>query len=398
MAKVVSSKFGDRMLFHLPPVDFSAITTPNVATIAPRYRSMQQYYRSKRNRHGGGRSSWLNPVDHIPKQNVYRKSDGQHNIKHKWALKRKPEGNRVTNNVRPSEMSEELFSRLFLEASVPTLQNYRPDQYPVIPKVSGAPHYMHYTQTALASLEGFNKQQAGQHRYPGYSYSQQPDIPAQPFLQSVVSAQPFSKTNEKHIYYGSDGQVLPGPLIQNGPEIPEDFAVQGVLLHGRLTAVQVLDYSRGFPKIPDFLSRDLLEKYAHFSKVDVRIVARDGQVYVHATPRFIQQPQPQPQPFVPLQFVPIYIDEDEEFNNNKFLSGYYSKNDKQKTAERQNYKPYRSPIPLQSLYPENVLNRRNYLQRIRPSVSDPIADFRWHKETDQNQSAAVSKVRPVEEL
>lgn len=354
MAKVVSTKFGDRLLVHLPPVDIAQTKTPNVATIAPIYRSTApQYistapqYRSMSRINGstysGARSSKTEAIRH--KYYAYRDSNNQGNPEHRSAWTTRSEGNLVTNTARPQGHSNELhYSRLFEQGRVPTLQNYGQGQYPVIPPIGVSPYYTHYTPAGQASQPQVYGQQAGNH---GYSNT----------LQPVSQSLPVSNPNERHIYYGPDGQILSAPpshlqAAHTRKKIP-DFDIRGRLLHGRLTSIQVLDVAKGFPKIPDFLNRDLLEKYAHYPETDVRIMVKSGQVHVYATPILRQHPPP---PFIPPlkpQFVPVYLDEDEEFDNDKFLRGYYSKNPKYGINVRQSQQSHQSPPVLQSLYSEN---------------------------------------------
>lgn len=60
-------------------------------------------------------------------------------------------GNLVTNGP-PPKIGDQIFQQLYQEASASTMQNYDKGQYPVIPPVSGAPHYMQYTSQGLSSM------------------------------------------------------------------------------------------------------------------------------------------------------------------------------------------------------------------------------------------------------
>lgn len=194
--------------------------------------------------------------------------------------------------------------------------------------------------------------------------------------------------NEKHIYYGPNGEVLPGPPSGfntqspvNFNQFPEDFAIEGVLQYGRLAQMSLIEARRGFPKIPDFLIRDLLEKYGHYERTIVRVVMRGGQAYVHATPDlpFAENPGYQ------TEYVPVVLDDDEEFDYDKFYNSY--QNQRYRTRRYENQIPprrYRSPPAIPRSFP---LYERHYDRRrspdIRPDSTDPAAHLRWKKNDDR---------------
>jgi len=231
---------------------------------------------------------------------------------------------------------------------------------------------------------------------------------------------PGSNPNEKHIYYGPNGEVLPGPpqgFNTHGPvnfrDFPEDFAIEGILHHGRLTSVHLVEASHGFPKIPDFLTQDLFDKYKQFGRTIVRIVLRGGQAYVHAMPDFgihsipgrelpIQTERPEPAlgGGVDREYVPVYLDEDEEFDYDKFMQEYragkYGRGVSDPNAIRQLQHPdarrhgddpvskrYRTPPPVPRSYPlpdNDRVDRRQFSPDIRPNTEDPMEHLRWRRD------------------
>lgn len=264
---------------------------------------------------------------------------------------------------------------------------------------------------------------------PGYGYPQHqphgapPNAPGQPQGQPNACSDPNTcsnpngactnqscsnaNPNEKHIYYGPNGEVLPGPPQGFNPQgtfnfnqFPDDFAIEGVLLFGKLAHMSLIEAPRGFPKIPDYLIRDLIEKYGHIERTVVRIVVRGGQAHVHASPDV-----PYHEPYQH-EFVPVYLDDGEEFDYDKFYSDF----------ERQRYRPgglgyagfprrprrYGSPQPIPRAFPRNRGDRERDEDRrrspdLRPDTTDPIANLRWKKDDDRDRrSILTAPVFPVE--
>lgn len=202
--------------------------------------------------------------------------------------------------------------------------------------------------------------------------------------QSIQGPNP----NEKHIYYGPNGEVLPGPpkppCISKGREVPQNFAFEGILRFGRLKSITLIESVCGFPKIPDYLIKDLLEKYGQYEQTIVRVVSRLGRCYVHATPLIRQIPQHQPkQPGKQeYRYVPVYINEGEEFDYEKFISEF---------EKSHNRSPYLSPGNQgrrRQQWTPSVF--RKFIRRsdaVRPNTYDYTEYPRWRKDDDRYAAA-----------
>lgn len=200
--------------------------------------------------------------------------------------------------------------------------------------------------------------------------------------------------NEKHIYYGPNGEVLPGPPAgfnsnsgMDFNQFPDDFAIEGVLQHGRLAHMSLVEARRGFPKIPDFLIRDLLEKYGQYERTIVRIVMQGGQAYVHATPDMPTAMPMQDSPRFQTEYVPVYLEEGEEFDYDKFYSNYQNQRYGQRGLGQYNHqgppRRYRSPSGIPRSFPiieRDYQRERRRSPDIRPDTTDPAAHLRWKKE------------------
>lgn len=140
--------------------------------------------------------------------------------------------------------------------------------------------------------------------------------------------------------------------------------------------MNLIECLSGFPQIPDYLTNELIEKYGQFEHTVVRIVVNRGQCYVHAIPQVPESPRYQPgQP----EYVPVYLDEDEEFDYEQFISNYQS-------GRYPNANPFYRHAPPGGYRPQHDGREFVYKKRdkvnphpSRPNTYDPIANLRWHK-------------------
>ncbi|XP_060566891.1 uncharacterized protein LOC132725721 [Ruditapes philippinarum] len=348
MAKNVSTKFGDRRLVYLPPINLKANKTPKVDTIeAPRQVP---------DRYGNARVESV-----VPKEYAYQDLPGGR--RNAWLgapVRSTIEGNIVSE--QPRLVRDQIFDQLYQQASTNTMVNYDQGQYPVIPPIEGSPHYMQYTNAAIQPV--INQQQ------------QQPPPPPQQTVPNQELAPhnvpPSGPPQEKHIYYGPNGEVLPGPPCRN-PRVAvplQDFAFEGVLYFGRLRQINLIESSLGFPKIPDYLVKELLEKYGQFERTTVRVVARQGRCFVHATPHIRNSPRFQP------EYVPVYLDEDEEFDYDKFVAQY-----------RHGGNAFRRRQPGRRDREEIFRRDTAYSPVFRPSTDNAYENGRWRKDDDRLSTA-----------
>ncbi|KAL4231994.1 hypothetical protein ACF0H5_009571 [Mactra antiquata] len=379
MAKIVSTKFGDRRLVYLPPINIQGSKTPNVETIAPQRQE---------NRQDVGAI--------VPKDYSYTmpaKENQQNNPRQPFIVQQRPEGNLVLDKPSPQRniVSERIFEQLIQQANADSLQGYGKGQYPVIAAPQGYEPYKQYTNYGLQTM------QPQQPRPPEQPSQMQPGLPPpgqnfQPY-NNVMPPMPVHQPpigghnpNEKHIYYGPNGEVIPGPPgppgapsynHSQGP-FTQDFAIEGLLRHGRLTAVNVFESAYGFPNLPDHLLKDLLIKYGQFELTLVRIVARSGQCYVHATPQipmvhmnsgsYEQKIIPEQQK---TEYVPVYLEEDEEFDYDKFIADY--KAGKYRSGDPKSFRSLPAPEQPRIIEyrPPPIREYRHYKKDIPPH-RDPV--------------------------
>ncbi|XP_045188785.2 uncharacterized protein LOC123546510 [Mercenaria mercenaria] len=332
MADIVSTKFGDRRLVYLPPINLKGSKTPKVETI--------EAGRQVPDRYGNA-----GDVSIVPKEYAY--NDRYAGRKNAWLggpVRSTIEGNIVTE--QPRAVGDQIFEQLYQQATTNTMANYGQGQYPVLPPIGDSPKHMHYTNVGLQPMA---QQQAGQN----------------PQLGPSNVHQQGSGPNEKHIYYGPNGEVLEGPpscCQRPGLELPRDFVFEGLLYFGRLRTINLIESVSGFPKLPDYLIKDLLEKYGQYEHTTVRVVARLGRCYVHATPHIRESPRVQP------EYVPVYLNEDEEFDYGKFISDYQNG---QYVPRRRRYG---SPPKARE-----IVYRRDF----RPSTYDDVEHLRWRREDER---------------
>ena len=212
--------------------------------------------------------------------------------------------------------------------------------------------------------------------------------PQQPNANPYPNASHNHDPTEKHIYYGPNGEVIPGPptgLNPNGPadfnQPPDDFAIEGVLQYGKLAQMSLIEAQRGFPKLPDFLIRDLVDKYGHIERMIVRIVMRGGQAFVHADMGTHVQENKRYQP----EYVSVVLDEDEEFDYDKFYDNYQTQRYRGRSYGNRELPPrqYRTPPPIPRSFPLHARDTQRSPD-IRPDTYDPTAHLRWKKKPDRS--------------
>ena len=282
MSKVVTSKFGERQLVQLPPVSFSRNSrSAEVPSIVP--------YQDNRGNYTNRSSSSMQDGQYSPypmPQNIQPR----------------PEGNIVRDINNPGT------------------------DYNVVQPNDGS---LHYTPYAMGQQPQQFQQQPQQYQPQPQKFQPQPQAqpPAAPVQSDTVPPQHGGPHHggggkEKHIYYGPNGEVLPGPppgvnmpassdnpnekhvyygpngeVLSGPPQAPHmagsrsmaapqtEFVVEGELHRGKLVAVYNLDSQGYFPPLPDYVLRTLMEKYGQFEITDVRIAYRWKEYNIHGVPR-----------------------------------------------------------------------------------------------------------------
>ena len=284
MSKVVTSKFGDRQLVQLPPVSFSRSRSAEVPSIVP------NYYRNQPTQRG----EYTNRTTSSMQDGQYGSFQG-------------------SQNIQPTVLAEGNIVR--------DINNLGTD-YKVVQPNTGGPS-LQYTPYAMGQQSQTQPQPQPQ------QYQTQPQAPPLPVQSDTVHQHHSGSTNEKHIFYGPNGELLPGPppgmnmpgssvnpnekhiyYGPNGEVLPgppqmagathitepqKDFVVEGVLQFGKLVAVFNIDHPEHFPKLPAYLLKSLIQKYGQFERTDVRIAYRWGEYNVHGVPH-VYQPVPKEMP------------------------------------------------------------------------------------------------------
>lgn len=358
MAKVVSSKFGERQLVQLPPVNFSGTKSAAVPTLAPR---QYQDERIGQGDYTDRTTSSVHPPQYAYNPGIAPTKDAGNS----WmGPPRRPftDGNIVKETYRPD-----------IEQFNMVQANYGPNG-----------PYLQYTPQALGQLQpppaqtnqassAMQPEKGGQEIVPYQgqptSSATQADVtPSQP-ADNCAQGQ-CANPREKHIYYGPNGERLPGPP----PGFPtpstrpttevynqRDFVVDAVLEFGRVKTVTNLDYSVQFPKLPDYLLRHLQRKYGQFERTDARIACRKGEFHVHGVPQIQMQRYPEaglPPPFDHLA-EPRY---------------------------------YGTPPHMERSYPFERDRGYSRYDVTRTAIEDPIDDLRWHP-TGQRATTVAPRTR-----
>ena len=323
MAKVVTSKFGERQLVQLPPVNFSG------SSRSAEVRSIVPY------NHQDNRGDYTNRSSSSSKNGQY----GSMQTPQRMQATVRPEGNLVTdmnnlgggfNVAQPNNVGPGLHytpyamgqQQQYQPQFQPSQQQYQSQDQP--PQQQFQPHDQPHQQQNQP--QPYTQQNQSTHRSPqeqnqpyadAQQYQQQPPVhsdtghshhsggakekhiyygpngevlPGPPPGVSMPAS--GNNQNEKHIYYGPNGEVLPGP--PQGPQMagprlqaePQtDFVVEGVLNRGRLVTLYSVDNQGHFPILPDYVLRTLMEKYSQFEITDVRIAYRWKEYNIHGVPR-----------------------------------------------------------------------------------------------------------------
>ena len=303
MSKVVSSKFGQRQLVELPPVNSSA------RTAVPKEVARDEY---SYERSDVGHGQYMYHSD-IPRRHDYNSGIAQTKlIDNSYSLngaRSRPyaDGKSVTvkevyrprsdqlmhPGIRPSGPYSE-FSQQILghdQQLQGQYVSYSPFQQQYLAPAP-AQQYVSQSGTQVPQTVVVQPQQAYQTvPYNGHSYGNvSQTTPAAPKQRTNVYG---NNPNDKHIFYGPDGRVIPGP--PSGFQMPSsmpgnesyqsDFLVEAVLEYGRVKSLTKLNNAAEFPKVPDYLLRHLEQEYGEYEKTDLRIIFKGGQFHVHGVPQ-----------------------------------------------------------------------------------------------------------------
>ncbi|XP_069140337.1 uncharacterized protein [Argopecten irradians] len=99
-------------------------------------------------------------------------------------------------------------------------------------------------------------------------------------------------SGEFHHFYGPHGERISGPLLNmnfgfpnNNLRYPKNFKIKGKLKRGQMTSIEVVESNISYRDLPDVVIKDLKRLYGHLEKVDVTIVAENGEYHIYATPK-----------------------------------------------------------------------------------------------------------------
>ncbi|CAG2218459.1 unnamed protein product [Mytilus edulis] len=120
--------------------------------------------------------------------------------------------------------------------------------------------------------------------------AQQPPMPPQGQM-----AQPYGgQGNETHLYYGPNGERLPGPPSEmfrprpqyttNRRQYPTNFKIEGTLEYGKMVSIRIKEGNVSFRDIPDSVLANCHKTYRMIPRTDVTIEAENGEYNVYASP------------------------------------------------------------------------------------------------------------------
>ena len=274
MSNVVSSKFGQRRLVELPPVNpISIISVPQkeardeYSNRRPDAEHVQEIYYSQ-----------------SPRQHLYNSGIAQ---------------TKLINNDFYSHGGAHILNTDGEMVTVKDVYRPRADQS-VRPMIGQNRHNVQFSRT----MPGQDQQVQG--AYGSYSPIQQQystQAPAQqyyvshPVPRAVGAAQPEQARQtlrkEKHIFHGPDGKVIPCPPpgfpmagSMSGAELySKDFQFDAVLEFGRLKSITNLKNLVEVPKLPGYLLSCLEEKYGEYKLTNAHIIYERGQFNVYGVPQ-----------------------------------------------------------------------------------------------------------------
>ncbi|XP_060078600.1 uncharacterized protein LOC132558093 [Ylistrum balloti] len=127
-------------------------------------------------------------------------------------------------------------------------------------------------------------------------YQSAPQPPAYPYKHGGISGYQRADQNggiqdptgEIHHFYGPHGERLPGPILNmnfgyhSGSRYPTNFKIKGKLKRGQMTSIEVVDSNISYRDLPDIVIKDLKRLYGHMEKVDVTIIAENGEYHIYA--------------------------------------------------------------------------------------------------------------------
>ena len=373
MAKVVSSKFGDRQLVQLPPVSFSGIKSKTVSTIAPKENTQRM----------DGRI--ISSV--IPNETTYD-STGPNNGYANICLSEPQNtftGNIVKNEFRGKHHMQDVGFKMVQPAAGlngPVLQ-YTPHAL----KLQQQHTYQQYSPSTERAPVAYQPEQSGQPlSYQGQPKSQLLQTDSNSLLPETSAFVHGTAANEKHIYYGPNGEVLPGPppgfpLPGSGSQsemYQRDFVADAVLEFGRVKTITNLDSNVQFPKLPEYLLKRLLQKYGEFERTSARIACRKGQFNVHGVPQIPsstllpKMPRAAVVPDVSLVPMSVYP----EYTST--MMPLYADPLYPSTGVWPDFQHvYSTPPVMERSFPFEHDHSRHDITRI--STEDPIAALRWQR-------------------
>lgn len=120
--------------------------------------------------------------------------------------------------------------------------------------------------------------------------AQQPPMPPQGQM-----AQPYGgQGNETHLYYGPNGERLPGPPSEmfrprpqyttNRRQYPTNFKIEGTLEYGKMVSIRIKEGNVSFRDIPDSVLANCHKTYRMIPRTEVTIEAENGEYNVYASP------------------------------------------------------------------------------------------------------------------
>ncbi|KAK3609224.1 hypothetical protein CHS0354_035163 [Potamilus streckersoni] len=374
MSHVVSTKFGNRPLIQLPAVEVGASKAPAVDSLIP----VHQYHMPSRDsqttaatfshypgseghggQYAGGRRRYTADIAYINSDNRrgYHKYPNS-NIAMDWKdFRDYPKPHQGPPSPQPAYSTTDGIAQPL---------GGQHAQYTTQPQYSAPPGQYNYGQpqyTQMGLPQSVPQPQVFQQDVQSYGNSYGNNI------TNGTYGLPGSNPNEKHIFYGPNGEILPGPPDRHrvpgvnnarNQDYYMDFEVEGTLEFGRLKSLSLGHGTPTFPQFPDFIMKELLKTYGHYPHTRVKIVARNGEYAIHAIPMVHQEPQILMSP--PYASKPHHLrsyDRQPDVETGDFR---YNTADSQANYERPD-RNYRTPL----------------IQTYPIGEEDPMAEYRWQK-------------------
>ena len=303
MSNIVASKFGQRPLVELPP--FNLKTRTSVPVNEP-----QGSYSNRRS--DGGHAPEFNTSNSPRNNRHYQSTVSQTKFVDSgetWGGETmlKPTGEKVivkeVFRPRPDKLVQPVIGQsshnFQLKRTMPghdqhaqgVYGSHSPIQHQYSPQAPAQQYYVAQVPQIAGAAQSLQPSQT--YRYYNSLPGQSVENVSQPTRNMPAENRNYgNKPKEKHVFYGPDGKVIPGP--PPGFQLPgsmpyrnsyqTDFQLDAVLEYGRVKSLTNMNNSA---ELPEYLLRCLAVKYGEYEVTDVRIIYERGQFNVHGVPRLL---------------------------------------------------------------------------------------------------------------